>query len=1515
MRRKWWSRVALAALAGLTALGGGCAEERPAINTVQANALAKAFFVGNDLAGPEDDPEYYSRTTIIDVPYGSDGSGLFTSSYAQPVVRIKWEITEDLLLARMTHEIIEDVDHHGSQRTNTGAVVAAFEIRSHFDIRRGYNPTTGEENNVIEENSRDRPWYDREFFRVDWSSNLVTDAYDLDTLSMLGVDDGVDFQPMTFSITDPNSEDAPLFEVEDGYFDVTNLVYAAPRVLDTPFGSYPACYFRPEFPGGTFPVGNCNPTEVKLRLAFRRVTDTDYEPKDWDYERFAAFGAFYEERRGWDDQYGVVDANWYRLGAFHNIWQKSHTDQPCNVEETTPPVDACAQPAADPARPPIGLGARCDANADGTEDQCDDAAAAALGLPKGSGAGARCDALVRKCTIPYASRTTKPVAWHFGPGQEEATGLWETTAGLVGEWDMALRSAVQTGRLVECRRTNGASAGVPDAVSCDARFPQDDASVAAAVPPIFVFCHNPVQAGEHEACGEPGTAPRLGDLRYNFVNAIARPQTGSPWGIMVDGVDPLTGEKVQGSVNVWDSVSQSAAQGAVDVIRWMNGEIAEEDIKSGAYINTYAITGDLKEKSFFDYRTMTAGDVSQRLKALGEAPVLAGQGGSGAAGAAPSLPALSPKDLAKVGSAAFESQLGPPVDTSGLVAAREMAARESGLEGELTTAPWRQLGGLDPAAKLDEEAMQYASPFRWNDLTRATADQHLHDRILGERGICMVSAPEPTALVGLAKIMREKFPVDPNATELQSYERVVKMREYLRKKLYYGVMAHEMGHSVGLRHNFVGSYDAFNFRPQYWQLRTNNGAVTEYCKDQVADGAACVGPRWHDPITKDEVEGMIWMWQHTTVMDYPGDVSQDILGLGPYDKAAARFFYTDSMELWNTPGQVCKDDDGNGSCDDVLGGAVLQKVGNSGGIGGPWVFKGNFTSDALHYSQFQKEFQLIEGCVPVDTAPPAGWDEGANGKWSPVFDGQVVLGSRCETPAKDYADYRDLVSGKRIERGTGRVRWPHMFATDYSADIGNVAVLRHDSGADVYEQFSFLIHTYENRHIFDNFRRGRQAFSVRGAALRNQSRYNDKIRNIVQGFALWHDYLLRGLTLETGQNYVGAYESWDGLLKPNALAASMAFDHFVRQLTRPQPGAHGSKTIATGEKVLLSAESLLDETKEQVNIPEGSQAFADGEFGFGARKLNNSLNNGDGSFDIQWLTSAGAYYDKVFATYHLTESSNRFLDVSLVDFVDGRYRNLSFVNLFADGYRRMVATALTGDSWMLGPRLASASGSSPLVDPDKRPASPIGWVSWWPAEGPETCWPANGSLVCRTLPSQDPLPQEAPPNEIPVDPQVGIEVQKWIVYYSLLHLPENWKTDWVDQFRIYSVGSDAAPDLPTENAIWWKDPLTGTLYIARRRGTEEIFGKTVEKGIAARMLAWANLLTMNAYEVDSVDPVTGKVDVVMVNGEPKVKGDDKACEDSPACIQLRNYKTVIDFTRQTAATFDFPAPDPIGVDF
>ena len=175
-----------------------------------------SFFVGQDLEHAEDDPEFYKRGSLVDVGYGAGTESLFTATDAQPVTRVRWQITQDALIARLAYERISGTDGKGNKidgtsvkATNDGQIVARYKIASHFDIKRDYNPQTGEELNIVVENENDRPWYAREYMRVDWSTNQVTDAYDYDTLAATGVFDAIKYDPIGYTVLDPADPDAP----------------------------------------------------------------------------------------------------------------------------------------------------------------------------------------------------------------------------------------------------------------------------------------------------------------------------------------------------------------------------------------------------------------------------------------------------------------------------------------------------------------------------------------------------------------------------------------------------------------------------------------------------------------------------------------------------------------------------------------------------------------------------------------------------------------------------------------------------------------------------------------------------------------------------------------------------------------------------------------------------------------------------------------------------------------------------------------------------------------------------------------------------------------------------------------------------------------------------------------------------------------------------------------------------------------------------------------------------------
>jgi len=141
----------------------------------------------------------------------------------------------------------------------------------------------------------------------------------------------------------------------------------------------------------------------------------------------------------------------------------------------------------------------------------------------------------------------------------------------------------------------------------------------------------------------------------------------------------------------------------------------------------------------------------------------------------------------------------------------------------------------------------------------------------------------------------------------------------LEKLLYKGVAQHEMGHTMGLRHNFAGSTDTNNFLDPYFAPR-NYPAMMAGVKDMVetaeADGVdpALVGDRVWD--YKKSFESDITYYTYTSVMDYQREAYIHASGLGKYDHAAFKAVYGRSIEQYAVAegaqyGVVIKDGDAN----------------------------------------------------------------------------------------------------------------------------------------------------------------------------------------------------------------------------------------------------------------------------------------------------------------------------------------------------------------------------------------------------------------------------------------------------------------------------------------------------------------------------------------------------------------------------------------------------------------------------
>ena len=1442
------ARLGVAALAlGCVFAGSGCAEERDPINHVDLGALPKSFFVGEKLQDASDDPEFYFRTTLVDVSAGAGSEELFTSSDAQPTVRVRWEITDQKLIARLAYELIDNTDGKGTtggarndeprppvvdgvqakspaRTTTDGQIVASFEIKKQFDVRRGYNSETGEENNVLEENDRDRPWNQREYIRVDWSKNLVTNAYDLDAASQMGLWGAVKWDPIAYHVIDPESPDAPRLDLSGGYLDVTQKAFAAPQMVhDEEYGDFPACMLV-----GEFPRISCNPSEVKLRLAFRKVVDTDYEAADWDGRKMELFGFFTNDRFGYDRRYGVVDEKWHRFASRWNVFEKSHVA----------PVRACA--TADLT--PVGADPHRDLNDNGTEDECEDV-----------GRGSRCDEHRHECTIPLRDRKVRTIPWHVN--RDFPAEIFDGAKKVVDTWSDGVRVGLLAGRLAECRRTKEAGCesamGWPARWSDDFNPPAGDAT-SAEVPHVFVLCHNPVDSTKDDkSCGETGLSPRMGDLRYNFFTYVVSPQAQGPWGIMVDAEDPLTGEKIAGSVNQWGSTLDKAAAQLVDLVELIGGVTSPDAFIEGKdvsdWVKTNAALGPVEKPA-----PMSETELAQRLgsfDAKAMAPFVTG---------APKAKRAGPKNAqyrARMKELEGAGKLGAG---NASISQRMGKLRGSAVEAKMVTPEVAQAAGFNPKEPVTKGAIDRASPFasRANPMMRRA----LHKRgALGraKRHSCRTEAPEGDHLVGLARKAKQLFgAVDPkDAAKVKKHRDQI--YQWARKEFAVGVFSHEFGHSMGLRHNFAGTFDSLNFDVRYWQLRTKNNTVTKACAAGTTDGSACIGPRYTDPITEEEINGGINGFATSSVMDYPGDQALDMYLIGKYDLAALRMGYGGVVDVWAAPGMS------------VTGGDKLKAYEALGFVDPPGLFgvlsfpqPGSEESKYLHYSQYAGEFGLVNDCKA---------------------DGEAPLGTKCSGAALDVVDLRDMkdfaaipayasfASNVKAVDPQGRVRRGYMFSSDEYADSGNVPSFAYDAGADPYEQVRFLESAYENRYVLDAFRRGRTLFNSSDVVARVQGHYLDAMQLMAKTFAFAMVLEIDDPTKPPPQLLV------DGNYGPLAMATSVSFDLFTRMLTRPEPGAYCS----TGSDTCPGVQpyGLVDYIYVSDSFPLPATTAYDFNVALGTgRFVHNDFDYSQGYWWGDYQKQVGSFYDKIWAVYYLSEAFDSFISNSKEDFIDGRYKNVNFATIYPEQTRRLFGALLTGDTEAIAPWAETVPGSAGI------PAAKLTYPSWHLADGVGTR-PAKPKLV---------------------DPAFGFNEQLYTMVWGTMLFPTTWSRSFINDARITALASEQIgwPALETYTFI---DPATSITYKAHTTGLEKLFGVDHEKSIGARMLEWANNLVLEAYIVDTD---AGGFYLYNPDGTPKLKlknGKPQINPDFPgADAALNRYVANIETMRQLVTTFVMP---------
>src|SRR5882724_295451 len=133
--------LSLATAAGLASLAG-CAGQGD-VDRTQPDKIDKSIFVAANGAPKT----FYYRQTYVGVPPTSAWAFEGTQS---DMIKVRFAITQSYLIGYRANDYAPGSENPFTGTTNnTDTPIVMLDIKSHFDVKREYNPGTGEQTNVI----------------------------------------------------------------------------------------------------------------------------------------------------------------------------------------------------------------------------------------------------------------------------------------------------------------------------------------------------------------------------------------------------------------------------------------------------------------------------------------------------------------------------------------------------------------------------------------------------------------------------------------------------------------------------------------------------------------------------------------------------------------------------------------------------------------------------------------------------------------------------------------------------------------------------------------------------------------------------------------------------------------------------------------------------------------------------------------------------------------------------------------------------------------------------------------------------------------------------------------------------------------------------------------------------------------------------------------------------------------------------------------------------------------------
>ena len=1359
MRGRRYAGGLLATAAAMTLLAS-CAENMPPRSYVQTNVVDKSLF----------QDEWYYSWTVIDNRYtgtATDALSTYVGDTSQDmgagwsVARIRWVIDEDFLFAFRAHELMRggnpdaeegnwDTDGDGEPDAYRGEPIAAFAIDSHFDIQRAYNPTTGEELNVIEENTEDHRWYERRYMRVDWSVNQIM-GYNVGILDLYselfglgsyepspmfvqpGSDMPESWQPQfEFTPTErpcpegsqPPSEecswhDAYMSEFWDEHGPNQNYFMSfvtqqimTPGTIADPFSGQPVLYCQSVYSDAPY----CTSSVIVKRHSFLRISpEHDYAPVLHEDNDFDRFGLFRLERPTFDrvdpedpadPRLGETDFRDY-YSVLHNIWQE-HTDaegNPLPISEREPrPMHVWLTPGWPSylVRTGLAVGAEWGevymrlvrANQDQElpnpyyrDSSCDTNQDCLDAYGPDSMWRATCDQAVGQCRRPY-NPYRHPGSDHF---YENDYDCW------IGTRDGEPAPPDPMGRT-----DHDPDNPLPPAEN-ESEFDSDRQLTFNGSECMLITHVNSCDVDPALPCEERG------DMRFPFFSFVFSADT--PFlGVATMRGDPITGEFITGDANfaTWD-------------MGWYRTRALQEyDI----------LTGNLTEEQL-----MTGEDVRGYIDDLGRI--------------IPPVRPLRDEQLQ------LEGQM--PVGMSrDLVDQRwsqamHRAERLRGEEGRLSTYSDRvfELRGTDTERMLfdNPDTLAMAGIQRFTpEVMNSPVPEEVLDRVSPMR-VRMNDIAEMTERRELRRAQRGECFGESNFTDYSVLRFVQDHLSYTRPQLTFTLdrhvvsetVLHEFGHVIGLRHNFTGTVDAENFHPEYHEIVRRFPLPS--CSDVDLEADSCVGPDPREMTSDDptdwpemnydtntdgrldreemsfltraqanvrrqrELAGIEQYWT-SSLMDYTPAWYHRLVGLGRYDVAAILFNYGQLIEVYDT----------------TEGGLSTDELNSADGTRHLW----------RYYRGGQSCFENSD--CPYSAGGELVDDMTADQREAGIYQSCSVNERFPEGRGYCSNTYDDIAAAG----DDNRMAVDYRFCTDDRvADQSDCN--RMDEGASYREIVANLRENYHRQYFWNNFRRFRRNFP--GSYY---YRVGDRILNALAGIYhhMYYRWASEGEEYRNNTGSLGFYDQY--------MASVDVMNFFAEIMAQPSVGVYYEYPYSTtGETRYVHYDENLDWDSNPFDLTLYP--------GLGKYYYSDYRTGITGIFYVERL---GVIQDKFWALQFLT---SRYTGLPYL--IDEAYF-VNFYDAFPEEMSWLFGNYASDQVYRVLPRITFDAHDQPILE----------YPDLWMGD----CTYRDG-VECNEAP-------EAAFGDLPIVNANTFYMQYYGLIDSLANFPTYWDATWERQLHLYSEG-------------------------------------------------------------------------------------------------------------------------------